>query len=180
MGCSDDPAPAPGSESTGANMAQTCNAAATPVGSSVGEYFPDARVTSCDGDKVTLDSIRCNNELTWISVGAVWCGPCREEAPELQAAHERYSADGVAIVQILFQGPSSAPATTLDCSNWETQFALTLPVYADPLGDTVIGFDGGLTQTPLNIVVDRDGQVIWSQTGALDPGGVEATIQSLR
>lgn len=178
--CSSDPTPvADGSGGPGGGNAPACNAADTPAGSAVGEFFPDARVTGCDGTKVTLDALRCQHELTWLSVGASWCGPCQEEAPELQAAHEAYADEGIGVYQILFQGPDANPATTLDCANWTEQYALTLPVYVDPVGNTVIGFDGGATTTPLNVVVDRDGEVIFSHMGALEEG-VDAVIQSLR
>jgi thiol-disulfide isomerase/thioredoxin len=172
-----------GPTSSGATMvgsgaggtAAACEASVEPFGTEDGESFPDLELTACDGSKVSLDAVRCEHSITLVSVGAGWCEPCKEEAPELQAAAEALGDQGVGVVQVMFQDAGGLPATTLFCDNWTTQFGLTIPVFIDPVGNTLEFFEQA--QTPLNFVIDRDGKVLWAMTGK--PDDIQAVLTSL-
>ncbi|MBW2456569.1 MAG: TlpA family protein disulfide reductase [Deltaproteobacteria bacterium] len=169
LGCggSGDPQPlAVSSTSSGTSSGgPSCGAAVQPFGidPGAGESVPDLEVTACDGTRVTLDELRCPASLTLLSVGAGWCQPCQEEAPMLEAAAAELGDEGVVIVQILFEDGDGDPATSLFCQQWTDAFDLTIPVYVDPLGQSTELFDQAAT--PLNVVVDREGRVLWSTTG---------------
>ena len=169
--------------SGGGGVAQ-CLPAAEPFGAdpAAGESFPDLEVARCDGSRLTLDEFRCAGEVTLFSIGAGWCEPCIEETPLLQEVQDALEADGVQVVQILFQDALSMPATTLFCenwvadagNNWPSGFELRLPVTIDPAGNTLGFFD--VAVTPLNLLVDRDGKVLWAETGQI-PADLESTIR---
>jgi thiol-disulfide isomerase/thioredoxin len=169
LGCggSDEPAvhSSPGTGGGGADSGPPCLAAGQPFGvdPQAGHFVPDIEVTACDGTRTTLDSIRCPAPLTLLSVGAGWCQPCQEEAPMLEAAAVALAEEGVAIAQILFEDADGDPATSLFCQQWTDQFDLSIPVFVDPLGHTTELFDQATT--PLNVVIDRDGRVVWSAVG---------------
>lgn len=171
-GCSSEATP------DDATSDETCYPAVEPYGtdSSKGESFPDLSFTACDGSKATLDAIRCGHKVTMLSVGAGWCEPCKDEAPQLQAAQVELDAagDDAQIISVLFQDSDSQPATTLFCDLWVETFDLTMPVYIDPVGNTLDYFE--LAQTPLNVVMDRDGKVLWTGTGI--PTDITGTIRS--
>lgn len=169
------PGAGPTGPGSGGGSPVACDAAVEPFGAEVGQSFPDITLTDCAGGKHTLDELRCQNTITLVSVGAGWCEPCQEEAPELQAASVALADQGVGIVQVLFQDASGLPATTMFCDAWTQTFSLTIPTLIDPVGNTLEFFDQA--QTPLNFVVDRDGVVLWAQTGKVDD--VEGLLVSL-
>jgi thiol-disulfide isomerase/thioredoxin len=155
-----------------------CLPASEPFGTdpSAGESFGDVKLTSCDGQSHYLDEIRCQNAITLISIGAGWCGPCKEEAPVLEAASKTLAGQGIGIIQVLFEDGQSNPATTLFCEAWTSELALTIPVYVDPPANTLTFFDA--PAAPLNVVVDHDGKVLWAASG-LFPEDIVGLLQSL-
>lgn len=105
------------------------------------------------GETVTSDII-ANTTLTLINEWAYWCGPCMNEMPHLQAAHEYYSATPEADVQII--------GCAYDTSIAQGQNVLNSNGYTwvNVMEDTVLGnifsTEGYIPQT---IIVDRNGVV---------------------
>jgi thiol-disulfide isomerase/thioredoxin len=155
-----------------------CLPAAEPFGTdpAAGHSFPDVQLTACDGKKQSFDAIRCEARLTLLSIGAGWCAPCKEETPDLQVVHDTLSADGVQVVQVMFEDAGASPATTLFCQSWVDSYELTIPVFVDPAGNTLDWFDEAVV--PLNLAVDRDGKVLWALSGTIPPD-LLGTLQGL-
>ncbi len=137
-----------------------------PYGANVGETLQSLTLDDCDGEAVELGAILASAELTLVSVGAGWCGPCIEESAALEPEfHRPFCGRGLAVVQILFQDDESFPATKLFCSQWRERFALELPVLVDPLFSTGRWFEAA--QTPLNLLVDSSGVVRFRSSGTV-------------
>ncbi len=145
-----------------------CTPAASPFGTdpSSNESFPDLELRNCEGSTVELQQIRCQSALTLLSVGAGWCEPCKAEAPLLQEAAEKLSGQNVQIIQLLFQDAASLPATTVFCQNWVETYSLSIGVYIDPVGSSLDYFD--VATTPLNVIIDRNGKVLWATVGIIE------------
>ena len=79
-------------------------------------------------------------------------------------------------MQVLFQDTMAQPATTLFCSTWVNQFSLTMPVFIDPVGETLTPF--GSPTVPVNVVVNHDGKVLWALEGAI-PMNLEDILRGL-
>ena len=152
----------------------SCEDAAEPLGTdpAAGQSFPDLAFNDCQGVEQSIKDMRCQSEILLLSVGAGWCMPCREETPDFQVAFEAHQAEGLGIVQVMFQDNASNPATTLFCENWEEEFSTTFPVLIDPVNITMGYFEQ--SEAPLNLVMDRDGKVLWSDVGKIDD--VEALV----
>jgi len=149
-----------------------------PFGAEVdqGLSFPDVTLTDCGFEKVTFDELRCDAKITLLSIGAGWCEPCREETPQLQAIHESLQSEGIRVVQVLLEDTQTNPASTTFCNAWVDEFDLTLPVFIDPVGATKAAFNNPLL--PLNVVVDSEGRVLWSQVGVI-PDGLDQILLDL-
>ncbi len=172
-GGGDDPA-----ATTSGTAPPPCLAAKEPFGAdpAKGESFPDVELTTCEGAKVTLDTLRCESKIMLVSIGAGWCQPCIEETPSLEAASIELRDEGIGVVQVLFQDAMANPATSLFCTSWVDQFALTMPVFIDPVGETLGSFE--TSPAPFNVVVDRDGKVLWAEVGVV-PADLQGTLRSL-
>ncbi|MCK6593066.1 MAG: TlpA family protein disulfide reductase [Polyangiaceae bacterium] len=154
-----------------------CLAAAEPFGSdpAKGESFPDIELTACDGSVTSTAALRCQSKVTLFAVGAGWCGPCNEEAPDLEKAYQELLDEDIGVVQVMVQDVMVNPATTLFCQKWVDTFDLTMPVYIDPAGKTL-----GTTDTmlmPLNVIVDRNGRALRTVIGG-KLGDVTATLRA--
>jgi cytochrome c biogenesis protein CcmG/thiol:disulfide interchange protein DsbE len=83
---------------------------------------------------------------------ASWCGPCKEEAPNLEAAWRRWRAQGVVFVGVDAQDFKG------DAQKFGDRFDLTYPLVHDGSGK-VVG-DYGVKGFPETFFVDRTGKIV--------------------
>ena len=75
--------------------------AVLPSGASplvVGDMAYDFTLADLDGETWTLSDLR--GQPVIINFWATWCGPCRIEMPELQAAYDQYQDQGLVILAL--------------------------------------------------------------------------------
>lgn len=150
---------------------------AGPYGSVEGEVFADFALEDCDGNPVAFGDVLGGAELVLFNVGAGWCQPCIAETAQLEERiHEPYCHDGLRIVQILFQDGQGLPATKFFCKQWREEHGLTFPVLVDPLFTMETYFNLG--QTPLNLLIDRDGVIRYRSVGE-EPANLPIIIDQL-
>ena len=135
----------------------------------VGKPAPDFRLTSLSGAEVTSADFAGRTYV--VNFWASWCIPCAEEAPELQAFSERWSARGVGLVGIAYND-DRAKATA-----FRDKFALTYPQAMDPAGRAAIDF--GVFGVPETYVVDRRGVVMAKLIGAVGPGTLDQVVTAV-
>lgn len=143
----------------------------------VGIYFGNiARnftETDSQGNEMTLESFRGNVIL--LTFSAMWCGPCRMEAPELVNLYNTLKDRGLVIVQCIFQDEDGNPADLSDLARWINEFGMTFTVFNDPDQSTVNLYN--FNAIPFNIVIDRDFIIRYREAGFY-PGDLQAIIQA--
>jgi len=75
------------------------NSATTPPAGtalSEGDLAPDFSFTTIDGQTAKLSDYR--GSVVFINLWASWCGPCRNELPDIQTLHQRYP--NVVIIEV--------------------------------------------------------------------------------
>lgn len=112
---------------------------------------PDFTLPELDGDgEITLSSYR--GKAVVLNFWASWCIPCREEAPRLQAAWEKWRDEGVVFLGV------DAQDFVGDARRFVQRFGLTYPQVHDGSGSTLGRF--GVTGFPETWFVDREGKLV--------------------
>ena len=99
-----------------------------------------------------------------VNVWGSWCGPCKQEAPELAAAHRRFGREVQFVGVDVLDARGSARA-------YQERYGLTFPSVFDPPGAIRDGL--GLLGQPTTLFYDASGKLVerWSgpiSTAALD------------
>lgn len=106
-----------------------------------------------------------------VNFWATWCVPCRQEAPVLEAAWQRYG-DQVTILGVQTQERDAKAA--LEFIN---EFGLTFPNVMD--ADSRVSIDWGLFGVPETYFVDGDGRLVYKHTGILNEVVMQERIEEL-
>lgn len=111
-------------------------------------------------------------QLLWLIFAAGWCGPCMDEAAELQAEMKKGAFDDrVLIVTIVLDDVQGNPATLDFAKEWakNNKFALDIPVLADSKWqlNPFFGPDSGL---PYNLIIDLETMKILEIIDGYEPG----------
>jgi thiol-disulfide isomerase/thioredoxin len=102
-----------------------------------------------------LSSQDVGGQVVVLNVWGSWCGPCRKEAPALQAASEQ-TKDIAQFIGINTKDRSEAPAVAFVRAN-----RLTYPSIYDPDGKTLLAFAGDLPPSaiPSTLIIDTQGRL---------------------
>lgn len=149
--------------------ANAATAARAPTGLQRGMRFPDLALTDPAGRKMKLSDAR--GEVVILHFWGSWCGVCRKEMPEMQAAAAKL---GSTARFILIQ----VREDVAESRRWLKRQAIRLPLYdsgAHGSSDGVLRLAGGgglndrdlAKAFPTTYVLDRHGLVLFSHTGAL-------------
>lgn len=123
------------------------------------EPFPDFTVTTTAGETFTLSQVRQEKDLVFINLFATWCPPCAMEFPYLEQAWEEYR-DRVAVIAL-----SVDPEDTDEMlSQYAEEKGLTFAVANG--SDTELISYLQLYAVPTSALVDRAGNLVWTETGA--------------
>jgi peroxiredoxin len=92
-----------------------------------------------------------------------WCGPCREEAPELRRVSEETKAAGVRFVGIDTRDNDAAGRA------FAREFGITYPSLVDDSGRVMLAFGRTIpvAAVPSTVVVDRRGRIAARVIGAV-------------
>lgn len=111
---------------------------------------PPFTLTTFSGETYTLDKLR--GKIVVLNFWASWCGPCRDEAPALEAVWQRYKEKGVVLLGIAYTD------TERDARAFIAEFKQTYPNGLD-IG-TRISSDYRIRGVPETFIIDRTGQIV--------------------
>ena len=132
----------------------------------IGRVAPGFRLVSLVGTTVDLADLR--GRAVVLNFWASWCIPCRDEAPLLRAAQERYATRRVAFVGIVYQDSAASAQGFVD------RYGIAYPSLLDPDGRTAL--DYGVYGIPETYFVAGDGTIRAKQIGPLDAASLERQI----
>ncbi|MBL8305842.1 MAG: TlpA family protein disulfide reductase [Rubrivivax sp.] len=126
---------------------------------------PDFTLKSAEGRNLRLAEQR--GQVVLVNFWASWCGPCRQEMPQLNRLYDKYRSSGFTMLGInIDDDPKNGAATA---AKWGVKF----PVLLD--ADKTVSKLYDLGSMPATVLIDRDGKVRFLHRGYRE--GVEETYE---
>ncbi len=132
---------------------------------------------------LALDGVEAPSELSLadlrgrvviVNFWASWCGPCRIEQPDLNAAAALLPPDEVVIVGVNIEDTEPNALAHL------REFAVPYPSLSDPVNDLAGRFDGiGARTIPTTLFLDREGRVAARVLGLTTLGEIVGLADAL-
>lgn len=131
-----------------------------------GEAAPNFTLTTLDGQTVQLSDLK--GKAVMLNFWGTWCKPCRTEMPAMQAAYQKYKAQGFTIAAI------NIAETDIAASNFAKQVGISFPIWMDRNREVVKLYDIG--PLPSSIFIDPDGTIVDRIEGPLQLSQLEYYI----
>lgn len=123
----------------------------------IGKPFKDIKANTPEGAELAVSDVAKNAKVLMIDFWASWCGPCRQEMPNVKAAYEKFHAQGFDIIGVSLDSKAEDWKKAIadlgitwpqisDLKGWECEGAATYGVRSIPA--TVLIKDG--------VIVARD------------------------
>lgn len=132
-----------------------------------GQPAPKFTVNTFDKQKISSDQLK--GQVVIVNLWATWCGPCKQELPELDSYYRKHAKDGLRIF-----------AVTTEDSIPDYQLKPLSRALAFPLAHRVSGsaFET-LEGVPTNYVIDRNGVVRYAKAAAFNAETLDAVVGPL-
>jgi thiol-disulfide isomerase/thioredoxin len=133
------------------------------------DLAPEFKLKDLAGKDLTLEAAR--GRVVLLNFWATWCGPCREEIPELVALQNRYK-DRLQIIGLVVDDDDEKEIHKVIDSE-----GINYPV---ALADSETRFAyGGIAALPTVFVINTEGRVVQKHVGLFDPALYETEVRAL-
>jgi len=136
----------------------------------VGKAAPDFTLQTLNGGTLTLASLKGRPVV--LNFWASWCVPCRQEAPILRDLSEKQTANGLAVVGVVFSDKNLKAVRA-----FIREYALAYPSLLDPNLNTSIAY--GVSGVPETFFIDRSGVIRSYVQGALTTDRLRASLGAI-
>ncbi|MFF7750733.1 TlpA family protein disulfide reductase [Streptomyces sp. NPDC007971] len=132
-----------------------------PVPTAQRRAAPDLAGNSLDGKPLRLSDYR--GKVVVLNAWASYCGPCRAEVPELDAARKHLAGKGVEFLGL------NADTDTAGARSFQRDHRLAYPSLSDPSGRQMLKFPRGSVPqgVPFTVVIDTRGRMARVHTGTV-------------
>lgn len=117
-------------------------------------------------------------KVIFLNFWATWCGPCRNEMPDIQKLYEEYSAQGedAEVVILGIAGPGiGQEGSSGDIAGFMEENGYTYPVLMDESGEMFDQY--GISAFPTTFMIDRDGNVYGYVPGQMTEDIMRSVIE---
>jgi cytochrome c biogenesis protein CcmG, thiol:disulfide interchange protein DsbE len=132
-------------------------------------FAPFFELRGLDGD--TLRSHDLLGSVAMVDFWASWCPPCLAAMPHMQRLHEELRSQGFKLVSVNVEADAPGRARA-----FKAEHDLSFPVYLDA-GAAQRAF--GVTSYPTVVLIDRQGRICKTYSGAIPVEELRAALKSL-
>lgn len=138
----------------------------------------DFTLTDQYGEEHTLSEYK--GKVIFLNFWATWCGPCKQEMPDIQDIYEEYgeNKDDLVILSVANpktdEQPYNNDGTIEEVAQFMEDNGYTYPSLMDTTGDTLLQYY--VTSFPTSFFIDREGRVIGYMVGTLSREIMEDVI----
>jgi peroxiredoxin len=118
---------------------------------------PDFTLRTMSGPNMRLAEQR--GRVVMINFWATWCGPCRQEMPELAKLYDKYKSSGFVLMGV------NVDDDTKNAVALAEKLGVKFPVLLDT--DKTVSKAYDLSTMPSTVIIDRDGKVRFVHRGYL-------------
>jgi thiol-disulfide isomerase/thioredoxin len=129
-----------------------------------------ANASALGPDKPTLNLSDLRGRAVVLDFWATWCRYCRDEAPVVDRASQRWRDRGVVVVGVNTDGPHEG-----DPRAYALAHGLTFPIVRDEAGRTSRSYQ--IDGLPTLVVVSPTGKVVAVKTGTANDAELDRLIQ---
>ena len=116
---------------------------------------PDFTLRTLDGPNLRL--LEQRGKVVLLNFWATWCGPCREEMPQLNKLYEKYRPSGFTLLGV------NVDEDSRNAAGIAGQLGVKFPVLLD--SDKRVSKLYDLSAMPSTVLIDRDGRVRFLHRG---------------
>jgi len=118
---------------------------------------PDFTLRSVGGSNLRLAEQR--GQVVLVNFWASWCGPCRQEMPQLDRLYQKYRSSGFVLLGV------NVDDDARKAGDVAAKLGVTFPVLLDT--DKAVSKLYDLSTMPSTVIIDRDGKVRYLHRGYL-------------
>jgi thiol-disulfide isomerase/thioredoxin len=124
-----------------------------PVGLEPGQKFPDFSESDVSGNPLSVAGY--HGKVVLIDFWATWCGPCRQELPNVISLYQKYHGQGFDVIGVSLDEDRNALTT------FTQQNGMGWQQYFDGLGwKNKLAVNYGVNSIPMTYLLNRQGIII--------------------
>jgi peroxiredoxin len=121
----------------------------------VGQIAPDFTMNDSDGNPVKFSEIYKKNEYTLLDFWAAWCGPCRQENPNIVAVYNDYKDKGFSVFGVSLDRDRDAWLKAIDDDNLTWDHVSDLAYWNNEAAQLY-----AVNSIPSSLIVDKNGRIV--------------------
>jgi thiol-disulfide isomerase/thioredoxin len=152
-----------------AGMLTSCFLFSNPYDDAIGTSAFNFTLADLDGNDVSLNDFR--GQPVFINFWASWCGPCRDEMPDMEEVYQKYKDAGLVILGVNIEEAEADVRQFVLEGGYSWTFLLDSEAQVADLYD--------VNGIPSSFFIDKDGIIRDAHRGTLSVSRMETKLETI-